>query len=99
MSSDSELELTPPNITEAAKITSLGLLPEKSKKKYESSYKRFLEWKQHQNAVSFSENVLLAYFGEVSKQFRPTTLWSQYSMLRTTININNNIDIASYQKL
>lgn len=97
--SDSDLELTPPSITEAANLTTLNLLPKTSKKMYKRAYNLFLEWKGDRNAKSFSENVLMAYFGDLAKKFKSSTLWTQYSMLRTTLSIHNNIDIAKYLKL
>lgn len=97
-SSESELE-TPPNIVEAANITCSNLIPEISKEKYTTAYNLFLDWRKEQKTNSCSENVLLTYFGELSKKFKALTLWTQYSMLRTTLNINNNVDIAKYAKL
>jgi hypothetical protein len=97
--SDSEMELTPPNILEAANITSENLIPQISKDKYKAAYNAFMDWRNKENTTSFSENVLLAYFGNISKKFKPTTLWSQYSMLRTMLNINNNVDISKFAKL
>lgn len=99
MKSDSEsvLEKKPSNIEEAAK--SLSLLPDTTKKMYTRTYKSFMEWKADKKAESFSENVLMAYFGDLKKKFKSSTLWTQYSMLRTTLNVHNNIDISGYSKL
>jgi hypothetical protein len=72
--SDSDLKLTPPNITEAAKSTTLNLLPETSRKMYQRTYNLFLEWKANQNAKSFSENVVMAYFGDLATKFKSSTL-------------------------
>lgn len=52
---------TPPEIAEAAKLTSLGLLPQKSKDHYMSAYKNFLDWRIAKGINSFSESVLLVY--------------------------------------
>lgn len=98
-SSEDELALTPPEIMEAANITSLNLIPEISKKKYEATYKQFMEWRIEKKSNSCSENVLLAYFGELTNKYKASTLWSTYSMLRTTLNINNNVNIGNYAKL
>lgn len=97
--SDNDLELTPPNIREAAKLTTLNLLPETSKKMYQRAYNLFLDWRRDQNAKSFSEDVLMVYFSDLAKKFKSSTLWTQYSMLRTTLSIHENIDIAKYLKL
>lgn len=66
--SDFEFESTPPNITEAANSVINNLLPKISKKRYEDSYQKFMLWRNKKNVTTFSENVLLAYFGELSKK-------------------------------
>lgn len=34
-----------------------------------------------------------------SKKHSPSSLWTYYSMLRSTISVNENLDIKSFQKL
>jgi hypothetical protein len=102
MSSDSDevILCTPPHITEKAKEATNNLLPKKSRERYDIVYKKFMEWRLKNNIKSFSENVLLAYFEELSSGMKPSSLWAIYSMLRTTINIKqNNTNIATYHKL
>lgn len=36
---------------------------------------------------------------EFSDKISPSTLWTQYSMLRSTIEAHHNIDISQYTKL
>ncbi|KAJ8935663.1 hypothetical protein NQ318_012825 [Aromia moschata] len=90
---------TPPEIPDRAAAVSLNLLPQISRKKYETAYEKFLTWRKNSKIKSFSENILLVYFEDISKTFKASTLWSQYSMLRTTINIEHNVDISTYPKL
>lgn len=100
--SDSEVEYmenTPPEIVEIALNATLNLLPQKSREKYECAYQKFMEWRKNKKIPSFSENVILAYFEEQSKSYKASTLWSQYSMLRSTLSIKNNVDISKYVKL
>lgn len=99
LESDLDFPNTPPEITNQAKETSLDLLPVKSKKRYEEIYAKFMDWRVENHVNSFSETVLLAYFGWLSKKYKSSTLWSMYSMLRTTLSINNYIDISKYCKL
>src|SRR5699024_3808885 len=102
MKSENEISTppsTPPNITEAAQVRSLNLLPEKSRKKYEQVYKTFMDWRIQKNVSSFSENVLIAYLGELSDKYKSSSLWAVYSMLRSTLIINNDINIETYSKL
>lgn len=97
--SDSEFSLTPPELVEAAKVASQKLLPAKSRKIYETAYSRFMEWKIKKTCSSFSETVLLAYFSELAQQQKPSTVWSNYSMIKSMLQSNNNVDISKYFKL
>lgn len=89
------------DIEEAAGIACLSLLPEKSKQRYESCYEGFKKWCHTKKVVIHtSETVLLAYFLEKSGKYSaPSSLWSEYSMLRATISLNDNVDISKYAKL
>lgn len=101
MISDEEYSIsgTPPEIKEAANLATLHLLPQKSKEKYEFAYKRFMDYRQSKNADSYSENVVLAYFLDLSKKLKSSTLWANYSMVRSTLSVKHNVDISKYQKL
>lgn len=101
MDSESEGEFTgtPPEITEAANSAILNLLPAKSKLQYENTYNQFNEWRTKKKAGKVSEHVLLAYFEEKSKKVKASTLWSMYSMLKSTLNIKENIDLRKFPKL
>lgn len=98
-SDDDEMLCTPPELRQIASNTVQNLLPEKSQDKYKSVYKNFLDWCSGKNANSFTENVLLAYFNELSTKYKASSLWTFYSMLRSTLNINNGIHIENYSKL
>lgn len=99
MDSDSDMSCTPPDIADTAKMVTLNLLPEKSRKKYEKQYDLFMSWCNTRKVSKYSENVLIAYFAEKSKNMKSSTLWSIYSMLKAGLSAKNNIDIASYKKL
>ena len=74
------------------------MLPDKSKQKYINAFNKFEKWRIEKN-TGITENILIAYFSELSKDFKPSSLWSNYSMLRSTININHNVDITKFTKL
>ncbi|KAJ8914661.1 hypothetical protein NQ315_017358 [Exocentrus adspersus] len=101
MESESEYSdsYAPPNITEAANSACENILPNKSRSRYELIYKKFMDWRRDNQINSFSENVLLAYISEISKNLKPPTVWSMYSMLRSTIDIKHNINISKYAKV
>lgn len=95
-SSDSD---TPQEINEAANIACLSILPEKSKKRYEQTYKNFKDWCSAKQVFTTSEKVMLAYLMQRADILQPPSLWCEYSMLKSTIYLNENIDISSYKKL
>ena len=105
MSSDSDLsendcmEIVPESIREVANHVSLDLLPKVSKQLYTAAYNAFEKWQRDKGSNSFCQDVMLAYFFDLSQRYAPSSLWSIYSMLRTTIHTYDQIDISLYQKL
>lgn len=96
----SEFSCTPPDILEKAEAaSSSALLPEKSRRSYDKAYQSFMDWRIQKKAMSFSENVLLVYFVELSEKYKSSSLWSFYSMLRTVLVINHDVNIEKYGKL
>ena len=51
------------------------------------------------NTSSFSEDVVMAYFLELCSKMKSSTLWSNYSMLRSTLSIKHDVDISKFAKL
>ncbi|KAJ8984073.1 hypothetical protein NQ317_006571, partial [Molorchus minor] len=62
-------------------------------------YNRFKKWCAEKNVQVYSENVLLAYFSENAKTYKSSTLWAQYSMVKSCLIIYDNIDISKFPKL
>lgn len=89
----------PFDINEVANNVIANLLPEKSKAQYENAYKQFKDWCSYKKVSKVSENVLLAYFEDKSKSVKSSTLWALYSMLKSTLNIKENIDVTKFMKL
>jgi hypothetical protein len=89
-SSDEFINLTPPQVLNAAKKATLSLLPEKSTDRYLQAYQNFIIWKTSKDANSFSENVFLAYFMELSQKYKSSSLWCYYSMLKSNWQRNNH---------
>ncbi|KAJ8976682.1 hypothetical protein NQ317_011155 [Molorchus minor] len=85
-------------IVEAANIAISNLLPTKSRSLYDIAYNRFKKWCAEKNVQVYSENVLLAYFSENAKNYKSSTLWAQYSMVKSCLIIYN-IDISKFPKL
>ncbi|KAL4706843.1 hypothetical protein ACJJTC_010077 [Scirpophaga incertulas] len=42
---------------------------------------------------------MMAYFSELSAKLKPSTLWLRFSMIKSMLNIRNNVDISQYPKL
>lgn len=90
---------TPEELLAVVAEAEKDLIPAKSRPKYNLAYDKFMKWKQEKQCTSFSENVLLAFFKEKSLIWKPSTLWSQYSMLKSMIHLNHQIRLDSYLKL
>ncbi|KAJ8976936.1 hypothetical protein NQ317_015405 [Molorchus minor] len=86
-------------IVEAANIAISNLLPTKSRSLYDIAYNRFKKWCAEKNVQVYSENVLLTYFSENAKNYKSSTLWAQYSMVKSCLIIYDNIDISKFPKL
>lgn len=69
---------TPPELLNMALDAKQSVLPKKFKERYEFRYQSFLKWLEKNNAANIiiSENILLAYFNNLSKTQSPSTLWS-----------------------
>ncbi|KAJ8975782.1 hypothetical protein NQ317_015338 [Molorchus minor] len=63
------------------------------------AYNRFKKWCAEKNVQVYSENVLLAYFSENAKNYKSSTLWAQYSMVKSCLIIYDNINISKFPKL
>lgn len=96
---EEELELTPAELRQAVQTAELQLLPEKSRVKYVKAFDLFNEWRHKKGAKTFSETVLLSYFLELANSKKPSTLWSTFSMLKSTLKVKKNVHIENYPKL
>lgn len=81
-----------------SKITLLPL-PEKSQKKYNAAFKNFMDWRNKKNIDTLNENTFMAYFIKLSRTYKPSSLWTTYSMLRRTIKISDDINLENFSKL
>lgn len=99
MSSESEEECLPEEVVEAAQSAVAQLIPKKSSRQYEIAYNEFKGWCSLKKIEKVSEAVLLAYFEHKAKKIKPSTLWSVYSMLKSTLNVKENVDVRKFTKL
>ncbi|KAK4875545.1 hypothetical protein RN001_011967 [Aquatica leii] len=96
---DEELSCTPPEIREIAQNTISNLIPTKSKHVYDKQYIKFEKWCREKKVTKITENALLAYFELQRHNYKSSTLWSMYSMLRCSLNLHQNVDISKFNKL
>ncbi|KAJ6640294.1 hypothetical protein Bhyg_13044, partial [Pseudolycoriella hygida] len=82
-----------------AKGATMDLLPLKSKSRYDQTYQEYKKWQGIKKASSNSERVMLSYFSELREKVCPGTLWSKYSMLKSTLKIYEDVDIGAYASL
>lgn len=89
----------PEDILTEAEEAAMQILPEKSRDAYDKEFKMFESWMNSRKIKGIDENVLLAYFLHLQKKLAPSSLWTKYSMLRSTIHLYKKIDISKYGKL
>ena len=103
MESDSDeteqFTCTPPKLRKIATSEAWNLLPSKSKQRYEKQYDLFNLWKKKKKTKLISENIVFAYIVERSTKVNPTTLWSEFSMLKSTIKIKDNVNIGLFNRV
>ncbi|XP_062702622.1 uncharacterized protein LOC134285581 [Aedes albopictus] len=96
--SDSDSD-SPMDVDAAAEAALAGLLPEKSKTLYENSYKRFNDWRTKNKIAAVDEKCMLAYFSQEMGSQKPSTSWTHYSMLKSTLNMHMGVDISGFRNL
>lgn len=92
-SDDSDLE-------NAWQVGCSAIIPEKSKERYEKTFKLFAAWCNKKNLENITEKVMLAYFVSRNETLKsPGSLWAEYSMLKATIFLHKAVDISKYATL
>ncbi|KAG8250225.1 hypothetical protein J6590_108257 [Homalodisca vitripennis] len=100
MSDSESCESLPLQIENEAKKAIEESIPAKSRERYEGTFKKYEDWCKNMGTEDLgNEKVLIAYFNSLSKEHKPSSLWSYYSMLRSMISVNKNIDISKFSNL
>ena len=84
------------DIIDVAANVAAYLLPEKSSARYEHEYAEFKKWQQEKNAIGVTEDVVLAYINNLSDQFIPNSLWSKWSMIKSCLEVRENIYVRRF---
>ncbi|KAJ8910244.1 hypothetical protein NQ315_002568 [Exocentrus adspersus] len=95
-SEEESREETTDEIRSVAAAAKDSLLPSKSKHLYEETYNAYRKWCCNKKIKSTCEDSILAYFNSDLSRYKSSSLWSKYSMLRSTINLREGIDISKF---
>lgn len=97
--SDAESDVVDNEIEQAWDIGCSSIIPEKSRFRYENTYKIFKSWCEKKNC-GINEKILLAYLVKRNEKLKsPGSLWAEYSMLKSTIFLHDKIDISKFATL
>lgn len=93
------MELPQELVRQAANVAN-DLLPRKSRERYEDEYNKFGDWCKIKNITvnQVSDDVMLVYISEMSKILKSPTLWSRFSMLKSTLKVKHNVDASKFFK-
>ena len=76
-----------------------SLVPQKSKLRYKKAYSSFRKWLEEKNST-VNEKTMVAYFVLRSEKLKsPASLWADYLMLKTMINLKESINISDFVTL
>ena len=84
---DKEFLCTPEEIIAEASKATTSILPQKSAELYRNTYDAFQKWEKFKKipSTSNSKTTLLAYSNELSLKLSPSSLWSKFPVLKSTI--------------
>lgn len=88
----------PEIIIKEAEEAVVDILPKKSRSSYEKEFHMFEDWMTTRNVKGINESVLLAYLSYLEKKLAPSSLWTKYSMIKTTLQLYKKINITKYGK-
>ena len=90
-------------IIDEADSNVFNVLPKKSKVKYISAYEKFVQWRSEKGIAQndMCEEVMLTYINKLSEEdkLKPPTVFSRYSMLKSTLLAYENINIQPWDKV
>ncbi|KAJ3650167.1 hypothetical protein Zmor_011163 [Zophobas morio] len=83
-------------IVEEFEVAQRKLIPHKSKEFYTREYDKFCEWRCSKNVTNCDEKFVMAYLSQMSKVYKPSSLWCTYSKLKKMLKIKENVDISKF---
>lgn len=96
---DSELLIsnTPPDLLE--KVKKMDTVPEKSRKTYEKAYDNYCLWKKQNNVQKSSPNIIKAYILHMQDKYKPSSMWTKLSMLKSMLLRHENINLENFPEI
>jgi hypothetical protein len=86
--------LVPKDILQEANAATLNLLPQKSKDRYIKEFEKFRSWMKNINVNVVTEEVVAAYFIGLIEKYAASSLWSTFSMLKSTLLIFEKVEMS-----
>lgn len=74
-------------------------VPNRSKVKYNHAYQEYRKWCFKNNVEITTDDSIMTYFTTDLAPYKSTSLWTKYSMLRTTIKLFEGIDISKFPSI
>ncbi|XP_033217685.1 uncharacterized protein LOC117173304 isoform X3 [Belonocnema kinseyi] len=88
------------NRNQKVKEAQPDILPEKSKDRYELAFAKFDNWRKLNKTEECSDNdIILAYFNQLGKNRAPSSLWTYYSMLKSTLYAKEGMRLEQHYQL
>ncbi|XP_072380784.1 uncharacterized protein [Diabrotica undecimpunctata] len=86
-------------ISESENVATLDALPAKSKERYEKEFQLFDTWRKEKYFEGVNEEIMMEYLQGIGEVYKPSSLWTRYSMLKTTLKAYENVDISSFSTM
>lgn len=74
-------------------------VPDKSRAQYDHTYQEYRKWCLKNNMEMTTEDGILRYFTTEMATYKSSSLWTKYSMLRSTIKLFEGIDICTFPSI
>lgn len=95
---DSDEERSTSSEADAQKVAPKSL-ELKSKRRYETAYKRFSDWCKKKKIRLPTESDCLAFFVERGNFLKPTSLWTEFSMINALLVPQKGVDLKQFSSL
>lgn len=74
-------------------------VPNRSRVKYNHAYQEYRKWCFKNDIETTTDDSIITYFTTDLAPYKSSSLWTKYSMLRTTIKLFEGIDISTFPSI